>query len=91
MSTGFGLQRQTSSHLQKWATAPVQSGCRQECKGASCSPHCWRHNPWLVCRRNKDGVISRVEKRLELWTHHNISHQEDMQILRYSDMQKYGE
>ena len=43
------------------------------------------------CRRNKDAVISRVERRLELWTHHNVSYQEDMQILRYSNFQKYGE
>lgn len=36
-------------------------------------------------------MITRVEKRLELWTHHNVSYQEDMQILRYSNFQKYGE
>ncbi len=44
----------------------------------------------LGIRRYKDEVIGRVEERLELWTHHNVSHQEDMQILRYADRQKYG-
>ena len=41
-------------------------------------------------RRNMTPVIASVEKRLELWSHYNVSYQEDMQVLRYSDMQKYG-
>ena len=32
--------------------------------------------------------MTRVERRLELYTHINISHQEDVQILRYSDGEK---
>ena len=32
--------------------------------------------------------MTRVEQRLELYTHINISHQEDVQILRYSDGEK---
>lgn len=43
-----------------------------------------------VCRRLQDPIISRVEDRLAAWTHLNISHQEDMQILRYGIGQKYG-
>lgn len=35
-------------------------------------------------------MITRVEKRIELWTHHNVSYQEDIQVLRYSNFQKYG-
>ena len=31
-----------------------------------------------------------MEQRLAKWTHLNISHQEDMQILRYGLGQKYG-
>ena len=33
-------------------------------------------------------MVTRVERRLELYTHINISHQEDVQILRYSDGEK---
>ena len=39
-------------------------------------------------RRYRDPVVTRVERRLELYTHINISHQEDVQILRYSDGEK---
>jgi len=35
-------------------------------------------------------VVKDVEQRLATWTHLNISHQEDMQILRYGLGQKYG-
>jgi isopentenyldiphosphate isomerase len=57
-----------------------------------CSPPHHSQVGWaLEHRRNKDAVLTRVEKRLELWTHHNVSYQEDMQILRYSNFQKYGE
>lgn len=41
-------------------------------------------------RRLADPVITDVEQRLATWTHLNISHQEDMQILRYGLGQKYG-
>ena len=41
-------------------------------------------------RRLMDPVITRVEKRLAEWTHLNITHQEDIQILRYAHGQKYG-
>ena len=47
----------------------------------------------LLCcvhRRLQDPIISRVEDRLAAWTHLNVSHQEDMQILRYGIGQKYG-
>ena len=39
-------------------------------------------------RRYHDPVVTAVEERLELWTHMNLSHQEDVQILRYSDGEK---
>lgn len=40
--------------------------------------------------RGLDAVVSGVERRLATWTHLNVSHQEDMQILRYGVGQKYG-
>lgn len=40
--------------------------------------------------RNSTPLLEALEKRLELWSHYNVSHQEDIQILRYSNMQKYG-
>ena len=33
-------------------------------------------------------MVTAVEKRLELWSHVTLSHQEDVQILRYSDGEK---
>lgn len=48
--------------------------------GMACSVH----------RRLQDPIISRIEDRLAAWTHLNVSHQEDMQILRYGIGQKYG-
>lgn len=41
-------------------------------------------------RRNTTPTIAAVEARLALWSHHNVSQQEDIQILRYSNFQKYG-
>ncbi|KAL3148525.1 hypothetical protein ABBQ38_013963 [Trebouxia sp. C0009 RCD-2024] len=41
-------------------------------------------------RRLHDPVVHDVELRLAKWSHLNISHQEDMQILRYGLGQKYG-
>ena len=45
----------------------------------------------FVCyRRLQDPILTRIEERVATWTHLNISHQEDMQILRYGVGQKYG-
>ncbi|KAK9812070.1 hypothetical protein WJX73_002934 [Symbiochloris irregularis] len=41
-------------------------------------------------RRLQDPVVERIERRLESWTMLDLVHQEDMQILRYTDGQKYG-
>lgn len=38
----------------------------------------------------QDPIVQQVEERLARWTHLNVSHQEDMQILRYGLGQKYG-
>ena len=40
--------------------------------------------------RFQDQIITNVQKRVELWTQLNISHQEDMQVLRYGVGQKYS-
>ncbi|KAG1679469.1 hypothetical protein FOA52_011067 [Chlamydomonas sp. UWO 241] len=40
--------------------------------------------------RNQDPIISAVEERLATWVHLPRSHQEDMQVLRYSEGNKYG-
>ena len=45
---------------------------------------------FTCCRRLQDPVLTRIEERVARWTHLNISHQEDMQILRYGVGQKYG-
>ncbi|KAG2444390.1 hypothetical protein HXX76_001143 [Chlamydomonas incerta] len=41
-------------------------------------------------KRNQDPVIAAVEKRLALWSALPVSHQEDMQVLRYGPTNKYG-
>ncbi|PNH08112.1 Prolyl 4-hydroxylase subunit alpha-3 [Tetrabaena socialis] len=41
-------------------------------------------------RRNQDPVIAAIEERLSLWSHLPVSHQEDMQVLRYGPTNKYG-
>ncbi|PSC72823.1 Prolyl 4-hydroxylase subunit alpha-1 [Micractinium conductrix] len=41
-------------------------------------------------KRLQDPVVAAVEERIATWTKLNVSHQEDMQILRYSLGQKYG-
>ena len=41
-------------------------------------------------RRLQDPTVAAVEERVARWTHLNVSHQEDMQILRYGHGQKYG-
>ncbi|PRW56157.1 Prolyl 4-hydroxylase subunit alpha-1 [Chlorella sorokiniana] len=41
-------------------------------------------------KRLQDPVIAEVENRVATWTQLNITHQEDMQILRYGIGQKYG-
>lgn len=41
-------------------------------------------------KRLQDPIVTAVEQRLATWTKLNVSHQEDMQILRYGIGQKYG-
>lgn len=41
-------------------------------------------------RRHSHPVIGKLERRLSAWTMLNISHQEDVQILRYAVGQEYG-
>ncbi|PNH11495.1 Prolyl 4-hydroxylase subunit alpha-1 [Tetrabaena socialis] len=44
----------------------------------------------MFVRRLADPVVERIEKRIALWTHLPIEHQEDIQILRYQQGQTYG-
>ncbi|GIL53146.1 hypothetical protein Vafri_8817, partial [Volvox africanus] len=44
----------------------------------------------MFIRRLADPVITRIEKRISLWTHLPIEHQEDIQVLRYARGQTYG-
>lgn len=41
-------------------------------------------------KRQSHPLLNEVASRLAHWTHLNMSHQEDMQILRYGPGQKYG-
>lgn len=41
-------------------------------------------------KRLQDPTVAAIEQRLATWTKLNVSHQEDMQILRYGIGQKYG-
>ncbi|KAG2495660.1 hypothetical protein HYH03_006260 [Edaphochlamys debaryana] len=41
-------------------------------------------------RRNFDPVIAAVEERVSLWSQLPVSHQEDLQVLRYGPTNKYG-
>eukprot|EP00955_Chlamydomonas_euryale_P067399 359833-Chlamydomonas_euryale.AAC.10 len=42
-------------------------------------------------RRHQTKVITAIEERMSLWTQLPISHQEDIQVLRYGPTNKYGE
>lgn len=39
--------------------------------------------------RLSDPIVAGLEERVAQWTHINVSHQEDLQILRYEHMQSY--
>ncbi|KAL4457504.1 hypothetical protein ABPG75_012369 [Micractinium tetrahymenae] len=41
-------------------------------------------------KRLQDPTVAAIEQRVATWTKLNVSHQEDMQILRYGIGQKYG-
>ncbi|KAG2495654.1 hypothetical protein HYH03_006254 [Edaphochlamys debaryana] len=41
-------------------------------------------------KRNHDPVVAAIEKRLSLWSHLPVIHQEHMQVLRYGITNKYG-
>eukprot|EP00887_Chlorella_sp_A99_P002710 scaffold6.g2710.t1 len=41
-------------------------------------------------RRLQDDIVTRIEERVADWTKLNVSHQEDIQVLRYGLGQKYG-
>lgn len=43
-----------------------------------------------TARRRKFPLLTNIEERLSQWTQLPLSHQEDMQILRYAEGQKYG-
>ena len=34
--------------------------------------------------------MARIQRRVELWSHYPLAHQEDMQVLRYAPGQEYG-
>jgi prolyl 4-hydroxylase len=40
-------------------------------------------------RRYQDAVVTRIENRVAAWTHLHVSHQEDIQVLRYGIGQFY--
>lgn len=44
----------------------------------------------MFIRRMSDPIIERIERRISLFTQLPISHQEDIQVLRYTDGQNYG-
>ncbi|KAG1665545.1 hypothetical protein FOA52_000691 [Chlamydomonas sp. UWO 241] len=44
----------------------------------------------MFINRRHDPIIERIERRISLFTHLPISHQEDIQVLRYTAGQKYG-
>jgi prolyl 4-hydroxylase len=39
--------------------------------------------------RFQDGTLAALEERIALWTHLNVTHQEDPQVLRYAPGQEY--
>lgn len=41
-------------------------------------------------KRLQDSTVTTIEQRIATWTKLNVTHQEDMQILRYGIGQKYG-
>jgi len=44
----------------------------------------------MFIRRLQDPIIERIERRLEVFTQVPLIHQEDIQVLRYTQGQKYG-
>lgn len=44
----------------------------------------------MFIKRLNDPIIERIERRISLVTHYPVSHQEDIQVLRYTKGQKYG-
>lgn len=52
--------------------------------------HGIRTSSGTFLRRMQDEIIERIEQRLVDWTHLPLSHQEDMQVLRYGKTQTYG-
>ena len=45
----------------------------------------------MFIRRFHDPIIAAIERRISMFTHIPVEHQEDIQVLRYSKGQKYGE
>ena len=63
---------------------PRQSTCSHPCPLSSSHSPSPSHMHLLTCccaslRRNQDPVITTIERRLALWSHLPLSHQEDMQ------------
>ncbi|KAL4422226.1 hypothetical protein ABPG77_009701 [Micractinium sp. CCAP 211/92] len=49
----------------------------------------YRTSYGMFIRRHYDPVVTRLEQRVALWTKYNVSHQEDIQVLRYQHSQQY--
>ncbi|PSC72571.1 Prolyl 4-hydroxylase subunit alpha-1 isoform A [Micractinium conductrix] len=49
----------------------------------------YRTSYGMFIKRHHDPVVSRLEERVALWTKYNMSHQEDIQVLRYGNNQQY--
>lgn len=44
----------------------------------------------MFIKRLSDPIVERIERRISAFTHFPVSHQEDIQVLRYTAGQKYG-
>lgn len=83
------ISDQEAIHLVKLA-APQMKRSTVVGAGGKSVEDSYRTSYGTFLQRYQDKVVQRLENRVAAWTHIPVVHQEDTQILRYSDGQKYG-
>lgn len=83
------LSDEECDHLIKTA-APMMRRSKVVAKDGGSETHSIRTSYGTFLRRLVDPVVEAIEYRVANWTQIPIEHQEDIQVLRYENGQKYG-
>ncbi|EFN57937.1 hypothetical protein CHLNCDRAFT_142031 [Chlorella variabilis] len=80
--------KEETDHMIKLAQPQLRRSTVVGSRGESVVDN-YRTSYGMFIRRHHDEVVSTLEKRVATWTKYNVTHQEDIQVLRYGTTQEY--